>query len=93
MGHALTLRGPAAAILWGYRPAATLTAWTVVPPRPDAPAWTLTATVARASPFELRQTPLLLSVAHPKGFWVWPLLGPPTIERTTLTARLGPPEQ
>jgi hypothetical protein len=90
VGHALTLRGQAAAILWGYRPAASLTGWTVA--RVDQE-WTVTATVARSSPFELRQVPLLLSVPHAKGFWVFPVLGPPTIVGQQLTARVGPPEQ
>ena len=95
MFRALTIRGQAAAILWGYRQAATVTAWTVTKARTQGhpPVWTLRATVTRSSAFELRQTPLLFSAPRIKGFWVWPIIGPPRIERETLTATLGPPEQ
>jgi hypothetical protein len=90
----LRLRGQGAAVLWGgYRQAATVSAWTVVRSRdPKGTTWTLTATVSRVFPFELRQTPLLFSAPRKGGFWVWPIVGPPRVDRATLSATLGPPE-
>jgi hypothetical protein len=87
------LSGRAGAILWGYREAAIVTAWTIGRAMVQGqPVRTLTATIAQAAPFALRQTPLLFSVKHERGFLVFPLLEPPRIEAARLTARLGPPE-
>jgi hypothetical protein len=89
----LRITGHAGAILWGYRTAAVVTGWTLQRGQVKGQrVWTLTATLARTSPFELRQTPLLFSAPREKGFWVWPLLGPPTVEHSKLTVRVGPPE-
>jgi hypothetical protein len=57
-----------------------------------APVWTLTATIARVDAFMARQRPLLFSAPRAGGFWIWPI-EEITIGTTTLTARLGPPEQ
>lgn len=93
MFRELSISGQAGAVLWGYRTAAVVGRWSLVRGSVNGSrVWTLTAAVTRASPFDLRQTPLLFSAPHDKGFWVWPLLGPPTVADRQLTARVGPPE-
>lgn len=88
----LRLRGGAAAILWGYRPAATLRSWTIA--KVDGQ-WTLTATIERAEAFLCRQRPLLFTAprtgAH-DGFWAWGIESM-DVGTQQLRARLGPPEQ
>jgi hypothetical protein len=87
----LRLRGVGGAILWGYRQAATLRTWTI---RKDADdRWTLRATLERAEPFQLRQTPLLFSAPRAGGYWAWGLDAAPQIHDGQLVAKLGPPEQ
>lgn len=88
----LTIRGSAASILWGYRPAATLTAWRIAKVKGQ---WMLTGTLARSDAFQLRQTPLLFTAPHEggrDGWWAWGInsiqVGP-----RSLVAHLGPPEQ
>jgi len=93
MFRSLTVRGPAGAILWGYRTAAVVRSWAVVRARAaGGPVWTLTATVERVSPFELRQSGLMFSAPREGGFFVFPLLEAPRVAGGTVTARVGPPE-
>jgi hypothetical protein len=91
----LRVRGASGTILWSYRTAAVLSGWTISRTRVQGErVWTLTATIARASPFELRQVPLLFTAPRERGFWAWPLLEPPTVDaERRLTVRVGPPEQ
>jgi hypothetical protein len=88
----LTLHGGAAALLWGHRTAAELSSWHIA--RTGAGTWTLSATVARADAFQLRQKPLLFTAPRARGFWAWGVnaieIAPPY---RTLRATLGPPEQ
>jgi len=88
----LVVRGPSATIVWGYRTAAVVSAWTVRKDGSTTPAaWTLTGRVGSVSWFELKRTPLLFTAPRKGGFWTWPILEPPTISNGTVTAKLGPP--
>lgn len=94
MFQSLTLHGGTASLLWGYRTAAALRSWRIA--KHDGK-WLLTATIARADAFQLRQRPLLFTAPHEKGrdgWWAWGVesieVGPPY---TSLRATLGPPEQ
>jgi len=94
MFRKLSIRGATGAILWGYRTAAVVRGWTVVRARVNgARVWTLTATLERASPFELRQSGLHFSAPRQGGFFLWPLLEAPRVEGQRLTVKVGPPEQ
>lgn len=77
---ALTVRGVAAKILWGYQQAATLGSWTVEDRA-------LSATVTHVDTFRVSQSPLTFVV----GAMRRPLEGL-QIAGGTLTARLGPQE-
>jgi hypothetical protein len=89
----LVLRGRSASILWGHRPAATVSSWRVWKQRTKAgQVWRLSATVDRASAFDLRQSPLLFAAPRQGGFFLWPLVGAPRLEQKSLSAELGPPE-
>lgn len=94
MFRSLKLRGRGGAVLWGYRTAAAIGAWTVTrAAKDDGGAWTLAATIERVSPFELRQSGLYFSAPRQGGFFVWPILEPPHVDAIRLVAKLGPPEQ
>jgi hypothetical protein len=96
--ESVTLRGTAGSILWGYREAAALRAWTIYHHRPDGQhdaRWTLRASFARVNRFELRQRPLLFTAYRP-GLppSCWPLhTASIQIGDTQLLATLGHPEQ
>lgn len=86
------LRGPSGSIVWGYRTAATLTAWTVTRDASSGrAAWTLRATIERGSAFELRQKGLHFATPRLGGFFVWEITEPPRVVNNTLTAKLTPP--
>jgi hypothetical protein len=86
------LRGRGASIVWSYHTAATLTSWSVVKDSTTG-RWALTAMIDRATPFYLRQVPLLFTAPRLGGFWCWPLLEPPRVlDERRLLATLGPPE-
>jgi hypothetical protein len=85
----LTLRGGAGTLLWGYRPAVELKAWTISKHEGQ---WTLRATIARIDRFQARQTPLLFTAPRPGGFWAWAVEAIDLGDHA-LTAKLGPPEQ
>ena len=65
----LRIRGTAGALLWGYREAATMRNWTIQ--KGGDGQWRLTATLARAEPYQLRQRPLLIDakVTSARGSW------------------------
>ncbi len=84
----LRLHGAEGSIVWGYRPAAVLSAWVVAK---TSTGWVLTATVARADAFQCRQSPLLFTAPRDKGVWAWGI-DELTLNGNRLTARLGPPE-
>lgn len=86
----LTLRGAEGAIAWGYHTAAVVTAWTITKAGRSG-AWALSATIARADPFKLRQPDLKFTAPRAGGFFCWPVLSV-TVEATRLAATLGPPE-
>lgn len=99
MFNRVRLRGDTGAILWGYREAAALKAWTIFYHRPDLRhdgRWTLTATFARVDKGHIRRRPLLFTAARAglKGLWCWSLK-PDSIQigETQMQAILGPPEQ
>lgn len=81
-------------ILWGYRPAAHLRAWTIRKAK-KAGEWALEAGIDRTEPFMLRQQPLFFAAPRQKGgFWMWPVIG--NVESTgpnSLRATLGQPDQ
>jgi hypothetical protein len=86
------VRGACGSIVWGYRTAATLRAWTVTRDATGGRGqWTLRATVDRVSPFELRQKGLHFATPRLGGFFVWEIVEPPRVVNQTLTAKLTPP--
>lgn len=91
----LTLRGPSATLVFGYRTAAALTTWALarrVDTQTNTYAWTLTAMLGTpVDRFQLRQRPLLFTVPRRGGFGVWPVQTLQVGERS-LVATLGPPE-
>jgi len=92
--RSITLRGGAAAILCGHRPAATLRSWSIANVHGQ---WTLTATVERKEPIYIQQPDLLFTAPHEgarDGFWAWPVIkGTLQVGDRQLIAHLGPPEQ
>jgi len=88
-GFALRLHGTAASLLWGYRTAVTLRAWSI---KKDEGRWTLLATVERVDAFQARQRPLLFAAPRAGGYWCWPVESLQLGDRR-LIATLGPPEQ
>jgi hypothetical protein len=105
----LRLRGGAGSVLWGYRTVAELGTWAVsraLPKdqkrsRPDeklkpdkrSPGWVLRARVTRVESFQIRQKPLYFTAKRNGGFWMFPILEPPTVEGGMLRAKLGQPER
>jgi hypothetical protein len=87
----ITLHGAGATILWGYHPAAELTAWRIWK-RSDG-VWTLAGRVGRHDPFQCRQSPLMFTAPRDKGMWAWGIEGDVRIVKGKLAAILGPPEQ
>lgn len=96
-------------MLWGYRPAAIVGRWAIARALPKdqkrsprkkleadkrkAPGWELKAIVQRADDFQLRQKPLYFTAKRQGGFWMFPILEPPTVRNGLLRAYLGQPEQ
>jgi hypothetical protein len=105
----LRLRGGAGSVLWGYRTVAVLGGWAVVRAlpkdqkrsRPDeklkpdkrSPGWVLRARVERVESFQIRQKPLYFTAKRHGGFWMFPILEPPTVQDGMLRAVLGQPER
>lgn len=87
------LRGSRASILWGYRPAAELTAWTIVRVAKPKNGWQLRGTMTRPDRFMLRQTPLLFTAPRDGGFWLWPIETLNIVNERSIVAALGQPEQ
>ena len=85
----LTIHGDQASLLWGYRTAASLTAWRITKEKQQ---WKLTATVTKVDPFQARQRPLLFTAQHDKGRWCWEVQEIHIGDRE-LRATLGPPIQ
>jgi hypothetical protein len=85
----LTLRGLEATIVWGYRTAAVCKSWEII--RTPGGAWALTATIARADPFQLRQAGLKFTAPRVGGFFCWPVLSL-TVGTSSILATLGAPE-
>lgn len=92
MFEELTLHGPRATLLWGYREVAGLRLWRITMGRP----WTLTATVDRADRWQCRQAStcreLLFTAPRAKGRSCWPVLDV-SLSTTELRATLGQPLQ
>jgi hypothetical protein len=89
MFEEVTLRGQEATIVWGYHTAAVCRSW--VAQRTAAGQWTLSASLARADAFQLRQRNLKFTAPRVGGFFCWPVLAV-SQTGTTLAATLGPPE-
>jgi hypothetical protein len=87
--HSVTISGEQGAVLWGYREAATLRAWTLS--RTDAGALTLSGTITMVDHQRISQRPLIFLVRRPDGIWRWPILTLQTAGEA-LTASLGPRE-
>jgi hypothetical protein len=90
MFEKLTIHGEVASLLWGYRTAATLSAWKITKDKEHA--WTLTATVQKLDAFQARQRPLLFTAPHEKGRWCW-MVEQIQITDRQVTATLGQPVQ
>lgn len=88
MFHNLTLRGGTASIVWGYRTAAVLSSWSMT--RTAGANWSLSATIARADPFNLRRRPLLFTAPGLKVAWGVETI---TVGARSLVATLAPPEK
>jgi hypothetical protein len=88
----LRIHGTDASILWGYRPAAELRAWSIARINGQ---WTLIGSLKRSDAYMCRQKGLLFTApregAH-DGFWAWAVLSVEVVN-LQLRARLGPPEQ
>lgn len=100
----LNLHGGKADILWGHRSAVVLKHWRVIKRQRTAevnhgvvtlgsPEWVLTGTPERIDSYSSRQTPLLLAVPRPHGFFLWPVEKIEQLGPTSIRATLGPPEQ
>ena len=87
----VTLRGVEGSIAWGYHTAAVVTAWTITKAGRGG-AWALSAVVARADPFKLRQADLKFTAPRKGGYFCWPVLSVTFVEASRLAATLGPPE-
>jgi hypothetical protein len=87
----LTVRDDARAarIAWGYYTAAALRSWAIS--KTEGGQWSLSAGIDRCDPFKLQQTPLLLTVPRPGGYFCFPIQSI-ALGRDRLTAKLGPPE-
>ena len=93
MFTALRIRGAAATILWGARPAATLRSWSIAQVKGQ---WTLTATADRVDAYQCRQRPLLFTAPHEQGrdgWWAWGVESFDLVGPNQIRATLGPPEQ
>jgi len=84
----LHLRGATGEILWGYRPAAWLTSWTI---RRGRDAWVLAGTTNRIDAFQVRQKPLYFTAPRDKGRWCWPVVSL-VVEGNRIQGVLGPPD-
>lgn len=91
MFESVTLRGRSAALLWGYRTAATLKEWTIAKGKKTG-TWTLTATIEKADAFQARQRPIRFAAPRERGHWYWEVQEIHLGERQ-LTATLGQPLQ
>jgi hypothetical protein len=97
----LRIAGHRGAVLWGWHPVAELGTWTIRKSgQPGAYLWTLSATVRRVEPFQIKQRPLLFTAPRfGGGQWAWGVEQVLDVEKlatrasSRLTARLGPPEQ
>ena len=92
MFDTLTIHGSAASILWGYRAAVTLRAWSIARIKDQ---WTLVGTIERLEPFMARQRPLLFTAPRDgarDGMWAWGVQSL-QVGGGRLIANLGPPEQ
>lgn len=58
-----------------------------------APGWELQARVQRVESFQIRQKPLYFTAPRKGGFWMFPVIEPPTVVNGVLRAYLGPPER
>lgn len=88
----LVLRGATASIVWGYRTAAQLGAWTITR---DKTNWILRATVQGVDRFMVKQTKPTRYFVAPRhyGHCAWPVAGDVRVETNTLVATLREPEQ
>lgn len=91
MFSSLTLRGAAGSVLWGYRAAVELSAWTIAKDAKTG-GWVLKGTPARVDTFAARQRPLLFTAPKEGGMWMWAVeslqVGP-----SAIVAQLGPPQR
>lgn len=87
---AITLRGGAGALVWGYRPAAQLKSWVIWK---DDTAWRLKASVQSADAFQCRQRPMLFTAPKTNGPpWCWEVREL-NLREGSLEATLGAPLQ
>lgn len=93
MFDALTIRGGPASLIWGYRPVAVLTTWTITK---AAGGWQLRATLAGRDRWQVAQAAklkeLLFTAPRERGRWCWEL-SHVEVGTTELRAILGNPLQ
>lgn len=89
MFRRLRLKGTTGTVVWGYRTAVVLRAWSMA--RHEGQ-WRLSGRVARVDPFLSRQRPLLFTAPRRGGFWAFPVMDL-QVGTEQLSARLGPPER
>jgi hypothetical protein len=87
--HSIAISGEKGAVLWGYREAASLRAWTLS--RTEAGALALSGTMTSQDRQRIAQRPLVFLIRRPDGIWRWPILELQT-SGDALTAYLGPRE-
>jgi len=93
MFREVTVRGGRGSLLWGYRAAATCTAWTIARHGRE---WRLTATCDRVDPVQLRMAmrvkELLFTAPRDRGRWCWEVTDL-TVGTREVRATLGRPLQ
>lgn len=84
----VVVRGVVGRVKWAYYDAALIEGYAV---SRTADEWSLYATVVQSDAFKMAQRPLIFKAPHAKGEWRFPILSH-ELNKGTLTARLGPPE-
>lgn len=86
----LVIRGATASILWGYRTAAQLQAWTITK---EKDGWILRASVEGMDRFQIRRSPLIFTSPRHYGMCCWPVIVVTHVGERDVVMTLGEPEQ
>lgn len=90
MFQELVLHGAEGTVSWHWHTAAVCQSWRVK--KSGAGQWSLEATLTRADPLKLRQTPLRFNAPRKGGHWSWPVVTVTLTDPQHLKAALGPME-